>query len=81
MLQKIKDFYKRSESIFLARLQVFVGFVIASVGVMDWSPLWSTVGTGTDFNWKQLGTIGAIVIANGVLFEYARRRNDPTLGK
>lgn len=77
--QGIKDWFKRSETIFLARMEVVTGLVITAVSAIDWSPLWSTVGTGTAFNWKQGVTIGAMLTFKGLLSEWARRRNDPAL--
>lgn len=81
MLQKLSDFwtdvkawFKNSETIFLSRLDVVVGFVIAAVGAMDWSPLLS-LDISTGFSTTQLLSIGGMIILRGVIGEIARRRN------
>lgn len=75
---KIKAFFKRSESIFLARMAVVFGFATSVMGAMDLSPVWALFSTGTDFTSKQLMYLGVSVVGTGVMFELARRRNTTT---
>lgn len=69
----IKAWFKRSWTILLARATVLAGLVTAAVAQMDWSPLWTSIGTGTDFNWKQLSAIAISVVAGGLVLELAKR--------
>jgi hypothetical protein len=66
MLDKIKDFFARSETIFLARLQVFVGIVVAAALTLDPSIFQIDIPPKL---WP------VFLVAWGVLTEYARRRN------
>ena len=70
-----KIFFKRSESIFLARMIALGGTATTFVGGMDFSPLWSLFQTGTDFTQKQLIFMGIAIVGTGVSLEIARRRN------
>lgn len=70
---KIKAFFKKSETIFLARAEMVVGTIIVAVGAMDWSPLLNA-GLDTGLSWKQVVTLGSISIARGLMQELARRR-------
>lgn len=75
MLANIKAWFLHSESIFLNRIEAISGFVVAAVATMDWSPLWSVVGTGTEFNTKQLYWMSGFLVLRGIIGEIARRRN------
>lgn len=70
----IKDWFSRSETIFLARFEAFVGFLVAVGAAFDWSPLLS-LGFDTGINWKQAAFLGGLMFVKGVLVELARRRN------
>lgn len=65
-----KAFFKRSETIFYARLQVLSGFFLAVFSGIDW-----TTVTMNLQNAKQSLYIAAGLVANGVITEYLRRRN------
>lgn len=65
---------KNSGTIALARLTTFVGTATTFVAGMDWSPLWSFLGTGTGFTKQQLITIGIAVIGTGLTTELVRRK-------
>jgi hypothetical protein len=69
-----KAFFKRSETIFLARAEAVIGVIVAGVAAMDWSPLLSIAGTSTGFTKQQLYGLGGLLVARGVLGEWARRR-------
>jgi len=74
----VKVFFKRSETVFLARLETITGVVIAGVGAMDWSPLLSlNIQSGIDST--VVMWLGGISAAKGIVTEWARRRNDPVL--
>lgn len=74
-LDSLKSFFKYSETIFIARIAAFGGFVTAVNGQLDLAPLWSLFGTGTEFTWKQVFWIGLSILGAGVTVELARRRN------
>jgi len=66
----IKAFFKRSETIFYARLQVFTGFGLAVFTGIDWT----TVTMKLDDAKQSLYLAGGLIF-NGILTEYLRRRN------
>lgn len=72
MLEKIKSFFLHSETILLARLQTLAGIVIGVFLSLDPSLFQGYVPP----NWVPI-----YLLAVGVATEYARRRNDPHLGK
>lgn len=67
--EDIKGWFKYSETILLARLQMFSGFVLAGLANVDWTSLSNFV------SFKQSLALSAGLVANGMLTEYARRRN------
>lgn len=71
----LKDWFHNSETILLARAEAFAGFLIVTIGGMDWSPLFSLFGTGTAFTKNELYGIGGVMLAKGIFGEWARRRN------
>jgi hypothetical protein len=72
--QHTKAWFHYSETLFLARLTMLSGFMIAAVGAMDWSPL-TTIDFETGFKPHQLVAVGSITLVKGVVDEVARRRN------
>lgn len=70
----IKAWFKRSEVVFLARLEAVTGFIIAAVSAMDWSPLLN-LGVDAGMSLKQGVVLGSIMFVKGVVTEWARRRN------
>lgn len=78
MWEGIKSWFHYAESIFLARLEVFVGLIVGAVGAFDWSPLVS-LGMGTAFTKTQVAFLGGMMVFKGLLAEIARRHNDPIL--
>lgn len=69
-----KAWFKRSETIFLARVEAFTGLVVAGISAMDWSPLLN-LGVDAGMSLKQGVTLGGIMFAKGLVTEWARRRN------
>lgn len=67
--QEAKAFFKYSETILLARVQVLFGFILASVTSIDWTALSGFV------SYKQAMSTAGLLVLNGMLTEYARRRN------
>lgn len=63
--------YDHSETILVARLTALAGFVITVLGALDWTSLINL----DVHNTKQIFFTGAVVLAQGVSVELARRRN------
>ncbi|TGV15840.1 hypothetical protein EN816_00895 [Mesorhizobium sp. M8A.F.Ca.ET.173.01.1.1] len=72
MLEKLKAFFLWSETIFLARLHAFLGVVLGVFLTFDPSLFQAYVPP----KWVPI-----YLLSFGVILEYARRRNDPALGK
>jgi hypothetical protein len=72
MWSKIKSFFLESETIVLARLQMFAGIVVGAFIALDPGLFQAYVPTQY---------VPIYLLAVGVLTEYARRRRDPDLGK
>lgn len=66
--EDVKGWFKYSETILLARLQMFSGFVLAGLANVDWTAL----SNFTSFKQSMWLSVG--LVANGLLTEYARRR-------
>lgn len=67
MWQRIKRFFKDSETIFWARLQTVVGIIAVSVTYVDPSMLQPIVPASY---------FPYLLVANGILTEYLRRRRE-----
>jgi hypothetical protein len=70
MFAKVKSWFKHSETILLARLQVLIGAVVQVIIVTDPSVFASLVGA------KYLPLV---MIGHGILLEVLRKRNDPDM--
>jgi hypothetical protein len=70
-----KSWFKYSETILIARLTAFAGLVTAALGALDWSSISSTVTSTTGFNSRQVISVGIFALVQGVIIEWARRRN------
>jgi len=73
--EEVKAFFKYSETIFIARLQSFIGLIVATVGAVDWSPVFNLLGMDTGFSYKQTIWLGIGLFFKGIVDELARRRN------
>lgn len=71
MFTKLRDWFHDSETIFWARLQAALGVVAAIVTYVDPAVLQPIVPPAW-FPW--------LLVANGLLTEYLRRRRDPGMG-
>lgn len=67
MWNRIKSWFKNSETIFLARIQMLAGALIAAVASVDPTVLASVFG---------VQYLPFVLIAHGALIEYLRRRRD-----
>jgi len=70
---KVSSWFYNSESIFLARLEVFLGFIVVALAALDWSPLLA-FGVSTGFTWTQAMILGGIMAIKGFVSELARLR-------
>lgn len=77
--EDVKAFFKYSETILWARIQVLTGFLLTVFGAIDWSPFLGMNVLNTDFSWNQVAWLGIITITNGVITELVRRRNMKTI--
>lgn len=68
MWDKIKKFFRDSETLFWARLQMALGAVVATLATFDFSSL-----SDAALNSRQMW-LGVAVFGQGVLTEYFRRR-------
>lgn len=75
----LKNVFGHVASIVNARITALVGLATTVVGLVDWSPLVSLVGTNPVFTKTQAITLGAMLFVKGIFDEILRRRNDPTL--
>jgi len=79
MFDAISAFFKNSESIFIARMKLLLGGVFTALqtsgvdvsSLVTESPKWQNA----------IKVLFAWLIFDGTLTEWARRRNDPNLGK
>jgi hypothetical protein len=69
MWEKIKAWFKDSETIFWARLQVFIGSIWSSFLGFDWA----LMIRDTPPTWREWAIAG-VIVAQGGITEYARRR-------
>jgi hypothetical protein len=72
MLEKLKNLFLRSETILIARLQIFAGTVLGVVLAMDPTIFQASIPSKY---WP------IFLVAFGVALQWARKRNDPSLGK
>jgi hypothetical protein len=73
--EEVKAFFKYSETILIARAQALAGLIVATVGAVDWSPVFNLLGVDTGFSWKQTTWLGIGLFFKGIVDELARRRN------
>lgn len=71
---KIKDWFHRSETILLARIETLTGAVVGVLSAIDWTPLMSMDFTNA-FSWNQYTVLGGVMLVKGIISEWARKRN------
>lgn len=74
MWNKIKDWFKHSETVLIARLEAFTGLVVAATSAADWGPL-LTLGVDSTMSFKAGVWLGLTWFVKGIVQEWARRRN------
>lgn len=70
----LKSFFKRSETIFLARIESLLGLLVAGVEGIDWSAITQMDFTNAAGSRTALIT-GATMFMHGLVIEVGRRRN------
>lgn len=71
-LTDVKAFFKRSWSIFLARLEIFTGFIIGVIGAIDWSGF-ASIDFDAGFSNNQLFWMSIGLVVKGIVSEIGRR--------
>lgn len=72
--EKIKDFFNRSETIFLARLEAVAGLVLTAATSIDWLAL-AQMNLNGAIAKMNLFILGMAMFVKGIVTELARRRN------
>ena len=70
----LKDWFKRSETIFWARIQTITGFLTSAIAGIDWTTLFNSGFKDLVTN-KTILYVGLGILVNGLFTEYLRRRN------
>lgn len=78
ILEKIKRFFNKAWSIFLARATALTGLAVAALSAADWGPFMSAAA-GVGFTKAQALSLGAVLIVQGLLQELARRQGTKTI--
>lgn len=71
-VDNVKAFFKKSWSIFLARLEIFTGFIIGVVGAIDWAGF-ANIDFDAGFTNNQLFWFSIGLVIKGVVSEVGRR--------
>lgn len=72
IVDKVKAFFVKSWSIFIARMEVFAGFLLGVFGGIDWTALTTLNWTDAIYNKNNL-IFAAILIIKGIVSEVGRR--------
>lgn len=72
ILDNVKAFFKRSWSIFIARAELFTGFIIGVVGSIDWAGF-ANIDFGAGFSRNQTMWIAIGLVIKGIVSEIGRR--------
>ena len=72
--EHVKAFFKYSETILLARIELLTGFITGVIGLMDWSPLMD-LNISVGFTKEQVLSLAGGMILKGIVAEWLRRRN------
>jgi len=72
VLSKLKALFNKSWSIFLARLEVFTGFILGVIALIDWSSL-ATIDFDAGFSNTQMFWFAIGLVIKGIISEVGRR--------
>lgn len=72
IVDKVKAFFKRSWSIFLARAEIFSGFIIGVIGAIDWAGF-ANIDFDAGFSNNQLFWFSIGLVVKGIISEVGRR--------
>ncbi len=74
LVDNTKAFFKRSWSIFLARMEIVTGFVVGVVAAIDWSDL-ANIDFNAGFSNNQMFWFAIGLTIKGIVSEIGRRAN------
>lgn len=77
IVDKVKGWFKHAWSIFIARAEVFVGFIIGVVGAVDWAG-YASFDFGAGFSHNQLFWFSIGLVIKGIVSEVGRRSGTVT---
>jgi len=72
MWSRIRVFFKDSETLVWARIQMLIGVLVVAAAGINWSTL-----LDTSLSFKQIGTLGGIMLVQGIVTEVSRRLREP----
>lgn len=72
MWNSIRVFFRDSETLAFARLQMVLGVIVAAAAAMDWGPIVGLVSSG-GFTIRQAIGLGLTLLVQGIVTEIARR--------
>lgn len=78
MFDKIKAFFNKSWSIFLARMEILAGFIVGVIGLIDWASL-ANIDFDAGFSNNQMFWFAIGLVIKGVVGEIGRRQNTVTV--
>lgn len=77
IVDKVKGWFKHAWSIFIARAEVFTGFVIGVISAVDWAGF-ANIDFDAGFTNNQLMWISIGLVIKGVVSEIGRRSGTVT---
>ena len=77
IIDKVKAFFAKSWSIFIARVEVFTGFLLGVFGGIDWTAL-STLDWSDAIYSKNNLIFAGLLILKGIISEVGRRAGTVT---
>lgn len=77
IVNSVKGWFNNAWSIFLARLEIFTGFVLGVVAAIDWSNL-ASIDFDAGFSNNQITWIAIGLVIKGIVSEIGRRSGTVT---
>lgn len=77
IIDKVKAFFSKSWSVFIARLEVFTGFLLGVFGGIDWTALTTLDWSDAIYSKNNLIFAGVLIL-KGVISEIGRRAGTVT---